>query len=379
MGNSIHQHLPSMLVGIVRTVQTHGPRMPHMRGYGRGVGIAHVDFQGPRQLLTLEYSIAGEEHEDDASVAQALSGMDDGLHALREYRRLGQSIECTLPSGPSWDVRVTTRSSTSALIAPHFVIHASQPTTPSLPYVDDPIILRVSHPRPPDQAVLKVTISIEPAAVLGIRSSNRTLQVNGTSQTIHKIEPRDPTSSALPFESSSSASRQILEDAGTIAEIPLSGAAPSSAASIVTTSSGKTQRTAPGGLAGSGPGGRPGIPGVRSMRIPAAEKAVVTLVRRNYIYFTSLLQEPDAKWSKPITEARGVTVTQLNSIDPTLVVYRAEAVFVGVGVWDLLSIVATPGISTYWNKGHEDAVYLEHVSELTELWHLKNRAAWPVK
>jgi hypothetical protein len=118
---------------------------------------------------------------------------------------------------------------------------------------------------------------------------------------------------------------------------------------------------------------------VRSVRSPGAEKAVGNLVRRNYIYFTSLLQEPEAKWSKPITEARGVTVTQLNSIDPTLVVYKAEAVFVGIGVWDLLSIVATPGVASYWNKGYEDAVYLEHVSELSGLWHIKTRAAWPVK
>lgn len=378
MGNSIHQHLPNMLVGVVRTVQSHGSRMPHMRGYGRGVGIAHVDFQGPRQLLTLEYSIASEEHEDDASAVHAMEGLDDGLRALKEFRRLEQSVECTLPNGPSWDVRVTTRSSSSTLATPHFIVQASQPKAPASPYIDEPIMLRISHPRPPDHAVLKVTVSIEPAAMLGAGMNSRALRVNGTSHAIHYIEPRDPTSTFSPF-SSSSVSRQILEDAGTIAGMPLPSTASSSAASIVTTSSGKTQRTAPGGLTGSGRGGRPGIPGVRSTRSAAAEKAVVTLVRRNYIYFTSLLQEPEAKWSKPITEARGVTVTQLNSIDPTLVVYRAEAVFVGVGVWDLLSIVATPGVTTYWNKGHEDAVYLEHVSELTELWHLKNRAAWPVK
>lgn len=379
MGNSIHQHLPNMLVGIVRTMQSHGSRMPHMRGYGRGVGFTHIDFQGPRQLLTLEYSIASEDQEDDPPTVH-LAGFDDGLRALKERRRLERCVEFTLPNGPSWDIRVTTRSSSSALAVPHFVVHASQPTIPSSPYVEEPVTLRISHPQPPDHAVLRATISIEPAASLGTRANMQALRVNGTSQKIHRIEPRDPTPTTSPFASSSSSvSRQILEDVGTIAEIPLSSTASSGAASIVTVSSEKTQRTAPGGLTGSGRGGRPGIPGVRSKRSPAAEKAVVTLVRRNYIYFTSLLQEPEAKWSKPITEARGVTVTQLNSIDPTLVVYRAEAVFVGVGVWDLLSIVATPGLTPHWNRGHEDAVYLEHVSELTELWHIRNRGAWPVK
>lgn len=84
------------------------------------------------------------------------------------------------------------------------------------------------------------------------------------------------------------------------------------------------------------------------------------------------------RW-KPLAEARGVAVTQLDSIDPTLVVYRAEAVFVGVGVWDLLSAITTPGAAIYWDKGFDGANLMEDVSELTELWHFKTKAAWPVK
>lgn len=402
VGNSIQQRLPAMLVGLVSTVQTHGSRMPHLHGYGRGVHVAHVDFQGPRQLLTLEYAVAGEEDEDDAANSLMTEGLDDGLRALKEYRRLERSVECALPSAHSWDVRIHTRASSSSIAAPHYMVQATQPTSSSMSWssstLDESITLRISHPKPPEHSVLRITVAIEPSASLGAGASARQLRVNGSSQTIHRIEPRDPSSSihfSSPSSSSSSTSRRkILEDANTIGSLALqrtsttasSSSASSSAtttttaaASIVTTTSDKTTRTAPGGLHGSGRGGRPGIPGVRSTRSAAAEKAVVTLVRRNYIYFTSLLQEPEAKWSKPITESRGVTVTQLNSIDPTLVVYRAEAVFVGVGVWDLLSIVATPGVGAYWNRGQENAVYLEHVSELTELWHLKNRAAWPVK
>lgn len=79
------------------------------------------------------------------------------------------------------------------------------------------------------------------------------------------------------------------------------------------------------------------------------------------------------------TEARGVSVTQLDSIDPTLVVYKAEATFVGVGLWDLFAAISSPGARPYWDKQHEDAILLEDVNELTELWHFKSRPTWPAK
>lgn len=83
--------------------------------------------------------------------------------------------------------------------------------------------------------------------------------------------------------------------------------------------------------------------------------------------------------TSPATEARGVSVTQLDSIDPTLVVYKAEATFVGVGLWDLYAAIASPGARPYWDKQHEDAILLEDVNELTELWHFKSRPTWPAK
>ena len=79
------------------------------------------------------------------------------------------------------------------------------------------------------------------------------------------------------------------------------------------------------------------------------------------------------------TEARGVSVTQLDSIDPTLVVYKAEATFVGVGLWDLYAAIASPGARPYWDKQHEEATLLEDVNELTELWHFKSKSTWPAK
>jgi hypothetical protein len=61
------------------------------------------------------------------------------------------------------------------------------------------------------------------------------------------------------------------------------------------------------------------------------------------------------------------------------VVYKAEATFVGVGLWDLYAAIASPGARPYWDKQHEDAVLLEDVNELTELWHFKSRPTWPAK
>jgi hypothetical protein len=60
-------------------------------------------------------------------------------------------------------------------------------------------------------------------------------------------------------------------------------------------------------------------------------------------------------------------------------VYKAEATFVGVGLWDLYAAIASPGARLYWDKQHEDAILLEDVNELTELWHFKSRSTWPAK
>lgn len=79
------------------------------------------------------------------------------------------------------------------------------------------------------------------------------------------------------------------------------------------------------------------------------------------------------------TEVRGVSVTQLDSIDPTLVVYRAEATFVGIGIWDLYGAIVTPGARAQWDRQYDDALLLEDVNELSELWHFKQKPVWPAK
>jgi hypothetical protein len=73
-----------------------------------------------------------------------------------------------------------------------------------------------------------------------------------------------------------------------------------------------------------------------------------------------------------------VAVHQLNSIDKTLIVFRAEAVFVGVGIWDLFATIGNPGARLVWDKTHDEAALLEDVNELSDLWYSKSKAAWPV-
>ncbi|KAH8996173.1 hypothetical protein EDB86DRAFT_3077315 [Lactarius hatsudake] len=115
------------------------------------------------------------------------------------------------------------------------------------------------------------------------------------------------------------------------------------------------------------------------LRLNGLPQSVESIEERNpaaYLMSPQMLQ--DATSTADITtEARGVSVTQLDSIDPTLVVYKAEATFVGVGLWDLYAAIASPGARPYWDKQHEEAALLEDVNELTELWHFKSRPTWP--
>lgn len=59
-------------------------------------------------------------------------------------------------------------------------------------------------------------------------------------------------------------------------------------------------------------------------------------------------------------------------------VFRAEAVFVGVSIWDLYATIANPGARSIWDKSHDEASLVEDVNELTDLWHFRSKAAWPV-
>ncbi|KAJ7585039.1 hypothetical protein C8J56DRAFT_949719 [Mycena floridula] len=311
------QQLATMLVGLLKTVVNRGMRVPKVVGWGDGIVIERMRWQDDREALTVAYAIVPEEQEHQ-----------------KEQRRLARAIECILPGKESgWDVLVSTQASSAQTEALPWTAHAIHGSG---------ILLRISHaPLLDDHDILKVKVTIE-------ISGSRGLRLNGIPQQIH-----EPEESRSPVGMGPTGTA-ILQD---VASIATDASSMNTGISSMTTAI-PTAATFP-------------------TRSAAAAKSILSRVKRNYIYFSSLLQEPEAKW-KRTTEARGVTITQLDSIDPTLVVYRAEAAFVGVTLWDLYSAVVSPGARFHWDKQHEDAVLLEHVNELTELWHFKTRAAWPV-
>ncbi|PPQ79818.1 hypothetical protein CVT25_002972 [Psilocybe cyanescens] len=343
---ALTQQLSTMTLSLLKTVMKRGGRVPNLVGYGNGVSIERVRYQNDREALAVDYAIIPDDEEHSIHHELGLQGMDE-VHALREHRRLTRSIECVLPSLAGWDVQVTMKGSSEEVEQMPWSAHAtrssSNPLTSSTP---DQVVLRLTHGAlTDDDAVLKVKIVIE------VSGGTRGLRLNGLATKIHDLEERDPSSYTIP--------QKMLQDVASAVDM-----------SIQTSSSlGTVSSTA------SSSNGQPLRP--HPERTPAAEKSILSKVRRNYIYFSSLLQEPEAKW-KRTTEAKGVSITQLDSIDPTLVVYRAEATFVGVGLWDLYGAVVSPGARIYWDKQHEDGRLLEDVNELTELWHFKTKPAWPV-
>ncbi|KAI0630642.1 hypothetical protein C8Q77DRAFT_1075272 [Trametes polyzona] len=351
-GSNLGQQLGAMTVGLYKTVQQRGARVPLLTGYGNGVSIERVRFAIDREALTVDYSIVPDDDEHPQPSEHSL----EELHTIREIRRLTRSVEFALPAAQGWDVQLTTKGSAEVSQLP-WTAQATRPAASSTSLdgsvADQPkFVFTVKHaPLPNDHSVLKVRIVIE------LSGPSSGLRLNGIPQAIEELEARDPSSFFI--------SQSMFQDASSTAEKSFQ------TQSSVATSATSTSR------ASTVAGERPQISRTLTERSAAAEKTILSRVKRNYIYFSSLLQEPEAKWKQTV-EARGVSVSQLDSIDPTLVVYRAEATFVGIGLWDLYAAITTPGARAYWDKLYEDAVLLEDVNELTELWHFKTKPAWPV-
>ncbi|KAH9939103.1 uncharacterized protein BXZ73DRAFT_76238 [Epithele typhae] len=347
--SSLAQQLSAMTVGLFKTVHKRQSRVPLLTGYGNGVSIERVRFAIDREALTVDYSIVPE--DEDHSTSSTELSMEQ-LHTQREIRRLTRSVEFSLPSLHGWDVQLSTKGSSEQVSQLPWTTHITRASPADLSSADQPkLTFAVKHAElPNDHSVLKVRLTIELSGPSGA------LRLNGIPHPIEELEPRNPSSFFI--------SEQMFQDASSMAEHSLH-----TQASVVTTATSLSRA--------STIAERPSIARTLTERSNAAEKSILSRVKRNYIYFSSLLQEPEAKWKQTI-EARGVSVSQLDSIDPTLVVYRAEATFVGISLWDLYAAITTPGSRTYWDKQYEDAVLLEDVNELTELWHHKTKPAWPV-
>lgn len=269
---NIAQHLSQMMISLVSTVRKRGDRVAVLTGYGHGISMNRIVFDRGRESISLEYSVVPVENDEGGNV---LHGLDE-LHSVREQRRLERSIECHLPTADGWDIRISARASTEALSKLPWTVHTTR--IPSVRIVSDDnqenlekILLQVKHSVLPDNdSIVKVRVVIEISGSSGIR-------LNGLPHTVEDRQDRDPISFSL--------SSQLAQDASSAIE------------SIQTSSS---VATADSEASDSTSRGRPLFFRSNSIkqRSAAAEKTILSRVRRNYIYFSSLLQEPEAKWRR---------------------------------------------------------------------------------
>ena len=270
---SLGQQLCAMMVGFFKTVKTRGLRIPLLTGYGHGVSVERVRFQNDREALTVDYSIVPEddEHAKQLHTLPGEQGVEE-LHAIREHRRLTRSVEFALPSGEGWDIQITTKASSEEVSQLPWTAHAIRDrSSASTTKQKDKVVLNVKHASlPNDHAVLKVR------AVIELSGPSSGWRLNGIPQPIEEVEERDP----YYFMS-----QPILQDTTSMADI--SFRSQSTQNTVTTAASGSS--TIPETLQ---------VAKVPTERSAAAERSILSRVKRNYIYFSSLLQEPEAKWKR---------------------------------------------------------------------------------
>ena len=280
------------MLGLYAAVKERGYRVPVLRGYGNGVMIERMRFQVDRVALTLNYSVVSDEGDPHL---HATEGIDE-LHAIREARRLTRAIECTLPSSDGWDVQVSVKASSKEVETLPWLAKAvrNSPTSPTpdsgAPKPHDTIVFQIKHsPLLDEHSIIKVQITIEKSG-----SSPGALRLNGMPHRVETVEERDP----LSYNPGMMTPNHITQDATSSAQISfqsVSSVAESSIASVP--SIGGSNKPSPLDLIpGPVPPGPPTPGGPFGEHSESAKKSILSRVKRNYIYFSSLLQEPEAKW-----------------------------------------------------------------------------------
>ncbi|GAA6020826.1 hypothetical protein JCM10207_001669 [Rhodosporidiobolus poonsookiae] len=388
-------------------------RVPLLRGYGRGVELNRDEYDVGAETRAVEYAVVfvppassssdggeGEEGEGEAEgVGANLQGLDE-LARRRERRRLERSVEVALPrlgvrfdplpsaggegsdaapaasggggAGDGWDVRIIVKplGGSSASLAPsaEYAVSLSAPAlSPSSTEPAGPLALRVTHaPLAFPAHLVRATVRVQRLAGAGASG----VRVNGERVGVHRVV----VGGREPGVGQGQLGLGWTEERASVR----SGASGDSAAAA----------------AGASGAGESAV-SLRSVApSPATQRAtqLAALLRRSYIYFLSLLQEPPAKW-RAVSDSQGVTVTQLLSPDPTLTIYRAEAVFVGVGVWDVFATVVTQGVRRTWDRGIEGVELVVGAGAeeegdaqgdegegagLSEVWWERRKGQWPV-
>jgi hypothetical protein len=267
-----------MVLGLLKTTIKRRLRVPLLTGYGNGVAVSRIRFDLNRESLTLEYSVIPEDEDHhNTHSSDNLQGLDE-LHAIREHRRLTRTVEFCIPLHEGWDIQISTQASSDKVsqlpwsAKAYRSDSATASSTSGDPTSDaENLLYRVKHVALlNDHSLLKVQVVIE-------RSASSGLRLNGLPQVVESIEERNPASYLM--------SPQLLQDATSTADF-----------SFRTVSSAATGGTTLSGSSASKGVSQP-LPSTTE-RSAAQEKSILSRVRRNYIYFSSLLQEPEAKWKR---------------------------------------------------------------------------------
>jgi hypothetical protein len=229
-----------------------------LRGFGIGVGMEKLAFDVGRQSLQVEYSIVEEEEADDE--AYRTRGMDD-IQAKRERRRLERSVEFMLPKKTSWDVQMVSRAPSQKTPVPWSVNVYRETEDDQL---QGQLLLRTHHGVPPSShTLIKFKLVIEAAG-----GTAGKLRLNGVPHPIEILDSREPATGTIQDP--------LFQDASAVGNLSFPDL-PASSSSFADDAS-RTTSTSPW-----------------SGRTEASSKSIMKLVRRNYVYFASLLQEPEGK------------------------------------------------------------------------------------
>lgn len=371
----IGARLPSLITSLVQHVKDgNALHVPFLSHYGRNVELTNRTFNSSRDMVTVEYQVVC---DDVQGIAQN----------KEEEEARDLQLEWSLPAAEGWDVHVevkpldnhkhssvdwkstATRSIQSGRRSARMTFNVQHrqsegPTGRSL--LAEGIRGRITVQRIAASHDVKLRINDQPFPVEEVQGTEEEV----ISSKIH-LDPT-PGASSLNDDSASISNMSMLSEVSS-ASATTTGEDVIKRANTPSSITGATNKRQSLDVMGS-----PMQNSLSTGRsVPDRNTTIASMIRRNYIYFTSLLQEPEAKW-KHFSDTRGVTITQLDSIDPTLVVYRAEATFVGVGVWDLFAAIANAGVKNTWDKGAEEARLVEDLGDSSKIWWNKLRGTWPV-
>lgn len=352
-----------------------------LEGFGSGVSISESSFNPSRGALTLHCAIVeengGRDGDDGLGLLSDDTDFEQGSEARaivsgrsrRRSRHLARSIEISLSPGYGWDVQIKGAASVS-----------SSSAEDDVPWISSVHKLVLS-----DQDDLNYGSNLKlELQYCGSGLSNG--MVDRYVAFVEKTSEQESTvrvnGQLVPIRNGASRARSRA-DSGGVPSRPPGG----EGASLY------TQRSSddPDDLRDPRPDNDSAITNDESANI----KRVKGLIERNYICepslisesplerstdlrkdFTSLLQQPAAKW-RPLKDSRGVAMHRLDSIDPTVVVYRAESILVNVSIWDVFAIIKTLGDKA-WDPSLQQAVLLDHIGGQSDLWYERHSGSWPV-